>query len=273
MSDTASGALSGAGQGAATRAMFGPWGAAIGAGVGAISGWLGSKSSKKAAEQQRQAIEQAKQFQTGLRGDMQNRLTPYLSTGSNAANLLNQGLTDGSLTRSFTNEDFVKDPGYQWRMDQGTKAVEGGAAARGGLLSGAAAKALTKYGQGYASNEFNNAYSRFTNDQDRSFNKIFGTSGLGLNATGQANSVDTNYGNNMMGLMTGAGNAQAAGTMGSANAIAGGIGQMYNAYQDNALMNFLKQGGSGGGTAGGNIASQYGSGAWRSPWAGYGGNE
>lgn len=52
-----SGALSGAAQGASTGAMFGPWGAAIGGGIGLIGGLMGSRSSKKAAEEQRRARE------------------------------------------------------------------------------------------------------------------------------------------------------------------------------------------------------------------------
>jgi hypothetical protein len=265
--------VSGATQGAAAGSALGPWGAAIGGALGGISGLLGSRSSRRAAQQQQQAARDAMALQGQLRGDMQNRLMPYLGTGQTATEMLGQGLRDNSLTRAFTNEDFVKDPGYDWRMAEGTRAVEGGAAARGGLLSGAAAKALAKYGQGFASNEFDRAYGRFTNTQDRNFQKLFATAGLGQNAVGQSNAADQWYGNNAGGLMTGAGNAAAAGTIGGANAIAGGLGQAYNAWQDNQLLRMIGAGNRGGGFAGGNLGSQYGSGAYRSPWAGYGGED
>lgn len=52
------------------------------------------------------------------------------------------------------------DPGYQFRMDQGQRALERGAAARGGLLSGRTIKATTQYGQDYASGEYKNYLDR-----------------------------------------------------------------------------------------------------------------
>lgn len=60
------------------------------------------------------------------------------------------------------NADMMKDdPGYQFRLDQGTRGVNNSAAAKGGLLSGAAAKALDQYNQDYASGEYNNAFNRY----------------------------------------------------------------------------------------------------------------
>lgn len=47
-------------------------------------------------------------------------------------------------------DKFRATPGYQFGLDEGRKAVEAGAAARGGLYSGAAMKALQKYGNDYA---------------------------------------------------------------------------------------------------------------------------
>ena len=51
---------------------------------------------------------------------------------------------------------FETSPGYQFRMDEGGRAVDRSASARGLLLSGAQNKALTRFGQGEASNEFQN---------------------------------------------------------------------------------------------------------------------
>ena len=55
---------------------------------------------------------------------------------------------------------FKTDPGYQFRMDEGQRALERGAAARGGLLSGRTIKATQKYGQDYASGEYKNYLDR-----------------------------------------------------------------------------------------------------------------
>ena len=51
-------------------------------------------------------------------------------------------------------------PGYQFRLAEGLKGIERGAAAKGTLLTGGTLKALTRYGQDYASNEYQNRYNR-----------------------------------------------------------------------------------------------------------------
>jgi hypothetical protein len=56
------------------------------------------------------------------------------------------------------------DPGYQFRMDQGNQALNRRAAANGSLLSGGTLKALARYNQDYASNEFQNVYNRAQGD-------------------------------------------------------------------------------------------------------------
>jgi hypothetical protein len=51
---------------------------------------------------------------------------------------------------------FQQSPGYQFRLDEAMKAIQGSQAARGNLLSGGAMKELTQYSQGIASEEYNN---------------------------------------------------------------------------------------------------------------------
>lgn len=143
----------------------------------------------------------------------------------------------GSLTRDFSMADFEADPGYQFRMDEGTKAVEGGAAARGGLLSGAAQKALLKYGQNFASNEFGNAYQRDSANKTNKFNRLQAVVGTGTGATTQTANAAGQFGQQQAGNIIGAGNAQAAGQIGQANALVGGINGAFNNYQSNQLMN------------------------------------
>jgi hypothetical protein len=52
------------------------------------------------------------------------------------------------------------DPGYQFRLEQGMKALNAQSAAKGGLMSGGALKAAQRYGQGLASQEYGAAYNR-----------------------------------------------------------------------------------------------------------------
>lgn len=90
----------------------------------------------------------------------------------------------GSLLDPFTNESFVKDPGYQFRLNEGTKGIDRASAARGGYDSGSTLKALARYNQDYASNEFGDAYNRDASDKSRTYGFLSGTAGAGQNAAG-----------------------------------------------------------------------------------------
>jgi hypothetical protein len=59
--------------------------------------------------------------------------------------------------------NFQTDPGYDFRFNEGMRGLERGAAARGGLLSGGFGRKAVRYGQDYASNEYNNVYNRIAN--------------------------------------------------------------------------------------------------------------
>ncbi len=134
----------------------------------------------------------------------------------------------GFLQQRFNNDVFEKDPGYQFRMDEGNKAVEAGAAARNGLLSGAAMKAMQKYSQGFASNEYGNAYNRFTGDQQNMYNRLAQMAGTGqqqINDTAQLNQQGAS---NAAGYMQDAAAARASGIMGASNARQSGYQRIGN---------------------------------------------
>jgi len=63
--------------------------------------------------------------------------------------------------------NFETSPGYAFRQAEGQKGVENSAAARGGLYSGAALKAIDRFNQDYASNEYGNWVNQSA--QDRAF--------------------------------------------------------------------------------------------------------
>ncbi len=56
--------------------------------------------------------------------------------------------------------EALTDPSYQWRLSQGLKGLERGAASRGTLLTGGLQKGLIDYGQNAASQEYGNVYQR-----------------------------------------------------------------------------------------------------------------
>jgi len=239
----------------------------IGGGLALGGALLNKKSSDKAVSAQQQssdaATAEARREYDITRQDQLNLLTqqradqqPWLDAGHNALTQLASGTgAGGQFTKTFTGADLASDPGYQFRLDQGNQAIERSAAARGGLLSGAAAKALTRYSQGVASDEYGNAYNRFNNDQSTQYNRLASLAGVGQAATNQVGQAGQNaYGtianagqntsNAAQNNLTGAGNARASGYVAGANALTGAIGQGVNWYQNNQLLNQLGGGGT-----------------------------
>ena len=141
---------------------------------------------------------------------------------------LDRILGAGSLNRKFTSADFASDPvaqsGLKFGMEQGRDAINARAIAGGGYDSGATLKALTRFASDYGSTKANESYNRFTNDQNSVYNKLAGVSGLGQVANNQIVSAGQNMSNQGVDLITGAGNARAAGIVGGANAWGGALG-------------------------------------------------
>ena len=110
-------------------------------------------------------------------------------------------------TTQGTDYNFQTDPGYQFRFEEGQRALDRGAAARGGLLSGGYGRKAIRYGQGFASNEYTNVYNRIAN-----------IAGMGQTANQFAGNAAM-MGGQMMGAgALNAGTASAYGAQGSANA-------------------------------------------------------
>ncbi len=108
---------------------------------------------------------------------------------------------------------FYKSPGYDFRFQEGVRARDRSAAAKGNLMSGGQQRELTRYGQGFASGEFNN-YA----------NRLSSLAGIGQTATQDVNELgSTTSGQVGQSIMAG-GTAQASGIIGSNNAMQQGIG-------------------------------------------------
>lgn len=182
------------------------WVAAGAAAVSVVSGVMGQKSAGKAAGAQKKAQKKAMKEQKKMYEQSRMDMQPYMRSGTLANDELNMrmGLAGdatnkdyGFLMQRFDNSKFEKDPGYQFRMDEGNRGIAATQAARGGLLSGAAAKEAARYNQGFASNEYQNAYNRFTNDQEGQYNKLSGIKASGQNAATSLLSTNMQHGENM----------------------------------------------------------------------------
>ena len=222
---------------------------------------IGGLMSNKAASTSASATQQAAQTSADVQREMFNKQVelqePWRQAGMNALTQM-QGQTN-AMPAAFTGKvDLTQDPGYAFRLEEGLKGLERSAAARGGLMGGAQMKAMEKYGQGMASQEYQNAYNRALTEynanvarESTGYNRLAALAGIGQTATGQisgaAGSLGSNLGNLYYGAGTAAGGAQAAGYMGMANALSGGLSSYLNYTQNQNLLNALRQGGAGGG--------------------------
>ena len=139
-----------------------------------------SAASTEAAQQQKALDLQQRMYEEGVA-----RQQPFLQTGTEAFNRL-AALQRGGPESA---QQFLQmDPGYQFRLSEGMKALDRQAAARGGLISGGALKAAQRYGQDLGSQEFGAAYNRLAGLADVGPRAAGVMSGLGQQyATGAGN--------------------------------------------------------------------------------------
>lgn len=255
-------------------------GAAIGGLTSIFGGNKAAKAQEQASRDANSVAAETRDKELALQEKMFNKnielQQPTIDAGNTSRNRLMQllglsvgGADNGSLMRDFSMADFQSDPGYQFRMDQGQQALERSAAARGGLLSGAALRDTARFSQGLASQDYQAAFDRFQSNRTNKLNPLLSLAGSAQTASGALGAAGQNYasgasqtlgnfgataGANLMG----AGNARASGYVNTANAINGGIGQAVNGMQQssmlekmqeqNRLLSLLKSPASGGST-------------------------
>ena len=280
-----------------------PWSWLIPAGASLIGGYLSSSGQQKAAETgatssreaaliQAAATEQALRLQKQLADEQVLRNAPTVQAGDTARNRMldliglsgrtgaagygsaNQpfsmaGFDPNSLMRNFGAADFQTDPGYNFRLSEGLKAIDRQAAARGGLISGAGLKAAGRYGQDVASQEYGNAFNRFQTNrasqaglftdaynrnrtrQMDEYGRLSDFTTRGANAAAGTGSSQAAYGTNAANLMSqgaqamgqgvlGAGQSMAAGQMGAGNTYNNAIQAALQGYQNNQMMDLFR---------------------------------
>lgn len=212
------------------------------------AGLLGAAASKSASKTQAGAAAQAADVQRSQFEQTRADQAPYREAGYNALAELQRTAGNVPAAFKFGAGDYQADPGYAFRLSEGQKALDRQAAARGGLISGGALKAAQRYGQEMGSQEFGNAYNRaltsYNTDvarENQLYNRQAGLAGIGQTSTNLVGQAGQNYATNVGNLMTGAGAAQAAGQVGMANAITGGLGTYLNYNQNQAQNSLLQQ--------------------------------
>jgi hypothetical protein len=89
------------------------------------------------------------------------------------------GVTSPAPTARSAWDTFRDSTNYQFRLGEGERALNQGWAAKGALQSGAAAKALLRYGQDYASNELGNYMNLLGGQQNMGLNAARAVAGVG----------------------------------------------------------------------------------------------
>lgn len=215
-------------------------------GVSAAAGLAGSamsaSASKSAADTQAQASENAAQLQNDQWQQTQANLQPYMTFGAGAINPLQSAMgynsdwsvnSNNILQQQFsapTADQAAQTPGYQFTLQQGLKATQNSAAARGLATSGAALKGASAYSTGLADSTYNDVYNRALTTFNTNYssaannvNRLSGIVGNGQNAAATNGSLGAAAAGNIGNTLTSGANASAAGTVGSANAISGGL--------------------------------------------------
>jgi hypothetical protein len=195
-----------------------------------ISGYMGAKASKQAAETQAAATREAIAQQREMFNIQNEQQRPYREAGYSALSDI-AGMKP-YLTKQFGQEDFQAgiDPSYNFRLAQGNLATTNLANQAGGLIGGNALQGLTNYGQNAASQEFGNVFNRFQTQRTGIYNTLAGIAGIGQTAQGQVSNLAQNTANNIGQATIGVGSAYAGGQVGAANALSGGIQGATNAY-------------------------------------------
>lgn len=167
--------------------------------VGTLTG------SKQAAGGYDQGANTIREYYEKARQD----LTPYRQFGEEELGRFKDWWSTGAPTA----ESVTQTPGYQFRLGEGQRAVENSAISRGGLLSGNAIRAMTEYGQNYASNEYDKELSRYQNDFARRMSLL----NMGQSAASGTAGLASSAGQGIAGMQVGRGQAEASGKQGLLN--------------------------------------------------------
>lgn len=221
---------------------------------GVASSAIGGSAAKSAANTQADAANNAANLQWQQFQQLQQNLQPYMNLGQWAApRLTQQADALGKFNFNFnpTEEQLQQTPGYQFTLNQGLNTVNNQLAAKGLNLSGAQAKGIAQYTTGLADQtyqqQYQNALQNFMTNygvQSDMYNRLAGIAGLGQSSAAGVGNAGLQTASNVGNFLTSGANASAAGTIGAANAIGGGL----NSISQGAGLYGLLGGGAGGGS-------------------------
>jgi hypothetical protein len=198
------------------------------------SSLLSANQANKAAQTQSQAADASAALQEKMYNENVARQKPFYEAGVNAL----PELIKASRYTPFGMDQFEADPGYAFRLSEGTKALERSAAARGGLISGGTLKAAQRYGQEMGSQEYTNAFNRYQQERQARLGPLQSLTGTAQTTANTIGNAGTTMAGNVGEAYMGGANARASGYAGMADAFTSGLGTYLN-YQQNQQRNQL----------------------------------
>jgi hypothetical protein len=216
----------------------------------AASALVGADASKSAAATQADAAREANALLYKMYQEQKGLQEPFRGAGITAQNRLldllglsqNKGAEGyGRYAKDFGMSDFTADPGYAFRLAEGQKTLDRQAAARGGLISGGALKAATRYGQDMGSQEYQSAFNRYQTNRANQLAPLGSLLSTGQAAASNQSAAAGNYGTQAGGNITGAGAATAAGQVGSANALTNALSSYLNYSSSQNLADSIRK--------------------------------
>jgi hypothetical protein len=217
---------------------------------------VGSRAASKAADKTSDATRYASDLQAEAAEKARQDLAPYRGLGYGALNQIGSSMAGrqpvydengnitgfqtgtGYLTGQLTPEKIQEylDPSMEFRMKYGTQATERLRNVGAGAFSGNTLRALNEYGQGLASTEYGNAFGRAQGERKDIYNILANIAGMGQGAVNTGVNVGQTAAQSAGQLAVGGAQAQAAGIVGSANAIGSGLQSGANMLYLNQLM-------------------------------------
>ena len=208
------------------------------AGAVAVSSLVGADAARRAGNQQADAARYGADLSQQQYEQTRADQMPFMEAGKTALNKLIPLATNYT---PFSYDAMTADPGYGFRLSEGQKALDRQAAARGGLISGGALKAATRYGQEMGSQEYTNAFNRYQTERNAQLAPLQSLAGVGQTTATNLGTMGAQNASNVGNLMTSATAASAAGRMGQTQALTGGLGTYLNYSQGNALVDALRR--------------------------------
>jgi hypothetical protein len=198
--------------------------------VGSVaSSYMQSQAAGKAADQYAGQAERGLQYNREMFNLINEQNAPYRATGERGATLYNQLADSGYLTNQPSMNDLTRlMPNYKFNLDQGMGQLNSQINAAGGAISGNAIQGAQQFAQGYAGNALTDAFNQYQANRSNVVSNVNALTGVGQNANATTATAASGASANASNLLSSIGNAQAAGTMGQANAWASGLNNISN---------------------------------------------